>query len=124
MSVCRRPAAAVAILGLMGAATPALAFEANFTWCSGSPVFTLKDVPKGTAKIQLRMRDLQAPSFRHGGGEVAYTGKATIPCGALDSGYVGPSPPSGSHTYVWTIRALGPDGKTLAETSAQRRFPE
>ncbi|MFT0860317.1 phospholipid-binding protein [Ancylobacter sp. G4_0304] len=109
---------------LLAVASPAFAFQASFKWCSGSPDFVLKDVPKGTAKIRLKMTDLNVPSFRHGGGEVAWSGKGTIACGALNSTWVGPSPPSGSHTYRWSILAIGADGKTLGEATAQRRFPE
>lgn len=98
--------------------------DAGFRWCSGSPEFKLSDVPAGTAKIKLRMQDLDVPGFRHGGGEVAYTGKP-IPCGALMAqNYRGPSPPSGQHTYRWTIEAIGADGKVLAGTTAERKFPE
>jgi phosphatidylethanolamine-binding protein (PEBP) family uncharacterized protein len=110
---------------LVGAAQQAFAMSASFTWCSGSPEFQLRDVPRGTAKLDLRMTDLMAPSFQHGGGVVAYTGQAGIPCGAINGGYVGPSPPKGQvHTYRWTIQALDASGKVLGRTAAERKFPE
>lgn len=96
----------------------------SFRWCSGSPDFALTGVPKGTARIKLQMIDQDAQSYQHGGGEVAYSGQRTIPCGALNATYRGPSPPSGSHLYIWTVQAIGPDGSTLAQATAQRRFPE
>jgi hypothetical protein len=41
------------------------------------------------------MTDLNVPSFHHGGGTVAYSGQAAVPCGAFSSGFTGPSPPPG-----------------------------
>ncbi len=111
--------------GVLFASAPAHALEASFRWCSGSPEFKLQGVPKGTAKLTFRMLDLNAPGFRHGGGEVAYTGKNVVPCGALrGNNYRGPSPPSGAHTYRWTITAIDASGKVLAETKVERQFPE
>jgi phosphatidylethanolamine-binding protein (PEBP) family uncharacterized protein len=86
-----------------------LAFSASFAWCSGSPSFTLTDVPPGTARLQFAMTDLNVPSFHHGGGTVAYSGQTAVPCGAFSSGFTGPSPPPGQvHTYQFSIKALGP----------------
>jgi phosphatidylethanolamine-binding protein (PEBP) family uncharacterized protein len=108
-----------------GAAT-AQNFSASFRWCpQASPAFQLRGVPKGTAKINLTMMDLDVPSFQHGGGDVAYSGGSSIPCGALSKAtYSGPNPPSGAHTYRWTIKALNASGGVLAQTTAQRKFPE
>jgi hypothetical protein len=104
--------------------SPASAFNASFRWCSGSPEFRLNSVPKGTTSIQLNMMDLQVPSYQHGGGEYKYSGKPIIPCGALNATYLSPSPPSGAHTYRWTIKAIGSDGKVLGQTTVERKFPE
>lgn len=110
---------------LFGISQQALAMSASFRWCAGSPEFQLRDVPRGTAKLNLHMTDLMVPSFRHGGGSVTYSGQATIPCGALGGGYVGPSPPKGEvHSYRWTIEALDASGKALGRTTAERKFPE
>lgn len=100
------------------------AFRIAFKWCSGSPQFTLSGVPKGTAKLNFRMVDFQAPAYPHGGGEIAYSNQKTIACGAMNSTYTGPSPPRGPHTYEWTVKAIGTDGGTLGEAKAQRKFPE
>jgi phosphatidylethanolamine-binding protein (PEBP) family uncharacterized protein len=103
----------------------ALAFSASFAWCSGSPSFTLTDVPPGTARLQFAMTDLNVPSFHHGGGTVAYSGQTAVPCGAFSSGFTGPSPPPGQvHTYQFSIKALGPNGAVLATTTTRRKFPE
>ena len=103
----------------------AFALSASFRWCGGSPEFQLGDVPKGTVKLDLRMMDLMAMGYRHGGGVVAYTGQKTIACGALNGGYRGPSPPKPQiHVYRWTIKAIDASGKVLAEATSERKFPE
>ena len=83
------------------------------------------NVPPGTARLQFAMTDLNVPSFRHGGGTVAYRGQPAVPCGVFSSGFTGPSPPPGQvHTYQFRIKALGPNGAVLATTTARRKFPE
>lgn len=86
-----------------------------------SPAFTLADVPEGTATLDFRMVDLDAPNYNHGGGTIAYAGSAEIPAGAFT--YRGPNPPSGSHRYRWTVEALDASGATLARGMATESFP-
>jgi len=120
-------AAALSVVGfaLLLTTSGAFAFSASFAWCSGSPSFALTDVPQGTARLQFAMTDLNVPSFHHGGGTVAYSGQAAVPCGAFSSGFTGPSPPAGQvHTYQFTVKALGPSGAVLATTTTRRKFPE
>ncbi len=106
------------------AASPAMAFGASFRWCSGSPAFTLTAVPKGTASLRFNMVDQQVPSYRHGGGTVAYSGQKSVPCGALGN-YVGPSPPPPQvHTYEFTIDALDASGSVIGTAKTRRKFPE
>jgi phosphatidylethanolamine-binding protein (PEBP) family uncharacterized protein len=115
----------IASLALFLTTSGALAFSVSFAWCSGSPNFTLTDVPPGTTKLQFAMTDLNVPSFHHGDGTVAYSGQTAVPCGAFSSGFTGPSPPPGQvHTYQFSIKALGPNGAVLATTTTQRKFPE
>jgi phosphatidylethanolamine-binding protein (PEBP) family uncharacterized protein len=103
----------------------AFAFSASFTWCSGSPRFTVADVPQGTAKLDFQMTDLNKRSFHHGGGTVEYRGQAEVACGAFAKNFVGPSPPPGEvHTYEFTVKALGANGAPLATTTARRKYPE
>ena len=114
-----------AALALGLSATGAFAFSATFAWCKGSPNFTLSGVPAGTVNLQFAMMDLNKPAFHHGGGTVGYRGQSEVPCGALASGFIGPSPPPGEvHTYEFTVKALGPNGAVLATTTARRKFPE
>ena len=105
-------------------------FSASFKWCSKapqsttSPVFTLSSVPRGTTKISLQMHDHQA-AYNHGGGEVAYRGGNVIPCGAIESGWVGPFPPEGQvHTYEFVVKALDGVNNVLGEAHALRNFPD
>ena len=105
--------------------TPAFALSASFRWCSGSPQFAVSAVPKGTTKLDLQMTDLDVPSYRHGGGIVAFAGQKTIECGALNDTYRPATPPNGqTHTYEWTVKALDGSGAVLGQTTAKRRFPE
>ena len=114
---------AAAVLFAMGTAHAA-AFSMSFQWCgSGSPAFSLRDVPRGTTTLQFHMVDLQVPSFPHGGGTVAYKGQATVACGALTN-YTPPSPLSGSHSYQITVTAFGPGNAKLGSTTFTRKFPE
>ena len=122
----RRSIAVLSIFLIASAHSASAAeFTASFKWClASSPVFTLSGVPKGTKTISLYMNDHNA-SFQHGGGDVSYTGKNTIPCGAIASGWIGPSPPGSEvHTYEFSIKAIDAGGNTLASTNAVRNYPE
>lgn len=106
----------------------AAAFSASFSW-SGippcgrtSPSFTIRDAPKETESLRFMMWDKDAPGFRHGGSTVSYDGGGHVPEGAV--AYIGPCPPDGKvHRYVWRIEALDKDGKVIARTAAEGRFP-
>lgn len=86
-----------------------------------SPPMKFSGVPAGTAKLDIRMTDRNAVGFNHGGGKVAYSGNNALPYGAFK--YKGPCPPSGSHTYVFTVKALDAKGKTLETAKASKSFP-
>ena len=86
-----------------------------------NPIFSMKAVPEGTARIDFSLTDLDAPNYRHGGGRVAYSGQQTIQPGAFK--YDSPCPPSGQHRYQWTARARDKDGKTLAKAEAMKKYP-
>jgi phosphatidylethanolamine-binding protein (PEBP) family uncharacterized protein len=123
----RAAAAAAAMLASGLSANGASAMALSFSWTgvsacgSNPPAFELSDVPEGTARLAFRMVDLKVPSFPHGGGTVAYQGNGTIPAGSFS--YKGPCPPSGQHTYRWTVQALDAGGKVLATATASRPFP-
>ncbi len=103
------------------------ALNVAFTWCSGSPTFSVGNVPAATKTLNFRMIDQQAQGYPHGGGSVAFTGKgsAQIPCGSLNGTYQGPSPPPPQmHEYEWTVTALDAGGTAIAIGRAKRKFPE
>ena len=86
-----------------------------------NPIFTLTNVPEGTKTLTFRMRDKQS-TYNHGGGKVEYTGQTTIEPGAFK--YDSPCPPSGKHTYVWTVTAKNEKKKKIGKAKAQRKYPE
>ena len=88
-----------------------------------NPIFTLSDVPEGTKELRFRMKDKNVPSYNHGGGKIKnYNGETTINPGAFK--YKSPCPPSGAHTYEWTITAIGDKKKKLGKAKATRKYPE
>ena len=122
--------AAMAVLVLLGGGLSHAQskFAVDFTWegtasCFDpkSPPFSLNGVPAGTKVLRFAMKDLDAPSFPHGGGSVPYSGQNRIERGAF--AYKGPCPPEGQHSYQWTVEAQDGTGKTLATATATKRFP-
>jgi hypothetical protein len=104
------------------------AFGVDFSWegtasCFDpkSPPFSLTGVPAGTKRLRFAMKDLDAPRFPHGGGTVAFTGQSQVARGAFS--YEGPCPPSGQHTYQWTVEAQDETGRTLATSTISKTFP-
>lgn len=105
------------------AADMSVAFEWGPTkkcFDSKSPPIKLSNVPQGTAKLLIKMIDQNASSFDHGGGSVAFKGQAQLPYGAFK--YKGPCPPSGTHFYKITVKAVDASGKTLSSGSATQPF--
>ncbi len=88
----------------------------------GNPAFVLKGLPEGTTSVQFRLKDLDVPSYNHGGSKrISMSADGTVPAGSFT--YKSPCPPSGVHTYEWTVTARK-GGKVLARATAQRRYPE
>lgn len=86
-----------------------------------NPVFTLSNVPEGTTRIRFNMKDRDAMGFRHGGGDVDYSGQEVIEPGAFK--YNGPCPPRGKHTYEWTGTALDSKGQKLGTAKVRKKYP-
>jgi len=88
-----------------------------------NPIFNLVNVPEGTKELRFRMKDKDVPQYNHGGGKIKnYGGETVIQPGAFK--YKSPCPPSGSHTYEWTITAIGDKKKKLGKAKATREYPE
>ena len=82
-----------------------------------SPEIRLFNVPEGTTKLKVNMKDKQS-KYRHGGGTVKFDGESTIPAGALKS-WKGPCPPrSETHIYVFTVKTKG--GKKAKASHKQK----
>ena len=86
-----------------------------------SPPMQIAGVPAGTSNLDIRMTDRNS-DYVHGGGKISFKGQNALPYGAFS--YKGPCPPNGPHTYVFTVKALDAQGKTLATAKATRKFPE
>src|SRR5260221_11189663 len=118
----------VAVFGQSPAPSPNPGgMSVDFSWvgtgaCSArSPAFVVRGAPPGATVLDFQMMDLNVPSYRHGGGRVAFTGNGNIPQGAFS--YVGPCPPGETHSYQWTVTALNASGAVLGTATAMRPFP-
>src|SRR5215813_7948918 len=85
--------------------------------CQGiSPEIRLNNVPAGVASYEVKLTDLDVPTFHHwsqtlpAGGPVIHEGAG--------SGYFGPCPPSGTHRYEITVVAR--DGQSRAVASGEK----
>ncbi len=91
---------------------------------SPSPQLNIGDIPDGTVKFKVKMRDLDRKQHNHGGGTVDNDGTGIIPVGALKQ-YNGPRPPRKEvHTYVFTVSAIDANGDVIGEGTASRKYPE
>lgn len=88
----------------------------------GNPEFVLSQVPDGTATVEFRLKDLDVPSYDHGGATLRMTGSGTVPFGTFT--YKSPCPPGGVHTYEWTATARDGAGQVLATARARRSYPD
>ncbi|HEY7609297.1 MAG TPA: YbhB/YbcL family Raf kinase inhibitor-like protein [Alphaproteobacteria bacterium] len=121
-------AAAIAVLlSAPGATWAQSPLTVDFSWAgtpacgTKPPAFKLTGIPAGTKKLRFAMKDLDVPSFNHGGGTVDYAGSGNIAAGAFL--YTGPCPPGGVHRYQWTVQALDAAGRVIAAGQATKPFP-
>jgi len=85
--------------------------------CQGiSPEIRLSDVPAGVASYEVKLTDLDVPTFHHWSQTLPAEGPV-IHEGA-GSGYFGPCPPSGTHRYEITVVAR--DGQSRAVASGEK----
>ncbi len=85
--------------------------------CGGlSPAIKILNVPPGTERIKVEMKDLDVPNFPHWNNTFKYEGDLPEGKGVK---YYGPCPPSGKHTYRVTVTALDAKGKVLASVKKE-----
>jgi phosphatidylethanolamine-binding protein (PEBP) family uncharacterized protein len=126
--------ALLTILLLMGCAGAEVAPDAAelgvaFSWagvkkCSKiSPELQVVGIPDGAVTLAVTLKDLDVPRWNHGGGRVPHDGSGIVPAGALTNGYNGPCPPSGSHRYQFTVRALNREGVVVGMGKSMATYP-
>lgn len=126
--------AALLVFLIAGCATIKISPDAvdigvEFTWqntkaCSiKSPEIIVTNVPPETKIFKVALTDIDVPSWNHGGGKIDNDGTGVIPAGSLKSGYNGPCPPSGSHRYEFSVKAVDADGVVIGIGKAERKFP-
>lgn len=128
-----RLAFATALLLALPAVASAVEFTATFRWgniplCTTgwpgkvpSPEFVLNGLPGGVTTVEFRLKDLDVPTFKHGGGKLKISGNGKVPAGAFK--YLSPCPPSGQHTYEWSVTARK-GNQIVARTVTRRKYPE
>jgi len=85
--------------------------------CQGiSPEIRLSNVPAGVASYEVKLTDLDVPTFHHWSQTLPAEGPV-IHEGA-GAGYFGPCPPSGTHRYEITVVAH--DGRNRAVASGDK----
>ncbi len=100
-----------------------------FSWegiekCSGySPEIKVSGIPAGTKFFEVKLKDLDAPQWDHGGGKAENNGSGIILAGALKNRYNGPCPPRGSHRYQFTVNAVNGEGIIIGIGKAVKEFP-
>jgi phosphatidylethanolamine-binding protein (PEBP) family uncharacterized protein len=86
--------------------------------CQGvSPEIRLRNVPPGTASYDVKMTDLDVPSFQHWSQTIPASGPVISEDGgrAVDGvRYYGPCPPRGTHRYQIEVVARDAKQKPLA----------
>lgn len=88
-----------------------------------SPPLVIKNLPADAKVIEVRMVDLNMPSFNHGGGDFQFAGSDVVAEGALKY-FNGPCPPS-QHSYKFTVKALNSDkSKIVGIGEVVKKYPE
>ena len=129
----------VAILALCVAGSSAWAqsnLQVEFRWriehhCSAtSPIIKVKNIPAGTAALEVVMVDLDSKNPAHGSGggtvlsDAGFPAEFIIPAGALDK-YIGPCPDNFTtlgHEYEFTVKAVNADKPVLLKGSQKAPF--
>jgi hypothetical protein len=84
-----------------------LAFDQKHKCQGVSPEIRLANVPTGITSYEVRMTDLDVPSFHHWAQTIPAAGPVVRE--GAGSGYFGPCPPSGTHRYQ--VEVIARDGQ-------------
>ncbi|MDB5377274.1 MAG: hypothetical protein JWR00_1720 [Rubritepida sp.] len=108
-------------------ANPA-AIDVAFQWtaadrCSPrSPALTIRNLPPGTARVAIRLTDLNMPTFSQSG-DVFVPPTGQVAPGTLPN-YTGPCPPAGErHSFRFTVEAVDASDRIIGTGQATRMFP-
>jgi phosphatidylethanolamine-binding protein (PEBP) family uncharacterized protein len=97
-------------------------FDPSHKCSSTSPEIRVSNIPPGTKKFSVTLVDHDVPTWNHGGGTVANDGSGVIPEGAL-KGYNGPCPPTGSHRYEFSVKAIDAQGVVIGMGEKAQQYP-
>lgn len=87
-----------------------------------NPTFTLQNVPNGTTRLFFKLIDEHVPKYKHGGGQVIYSGETVIQPGHFS--YKSPCPPDGAHKYTWHAYAINAKNQVIGHTTSSKLYPE
>lgn len=89
-----------------------------------SPEIQVARIPDGTVTLQALLKDINVPTYNHGGGSVKNDASGIIPPGALTIGYNGPCPPARErHKYEFSVLAKDAQGNIIGFGKSRQLFP-
>jgi phosphatidylethanolamine-binding protein (PEBP) family uncharacterized protein len=104
--------------------------KVSFSWdgikaCThDSPEIRVSRIPDGTVTLQALLKDINVPTYNHGGGSVKNDGSGIIPPSALTIGYNGPCPPVRErHKYEFSVMAKDAQGNIIGFGKSRQLFP-
>jgi phosphatidylethanolamine-binding protein (PEBP) family uncharacterized protein len=107
----------------------AVKMKVDFSWkgikaCTHeSPEIRVSDIPDGTDELRVKLKDITAPAWNHGGGRIKHDGSGVISADALNIGYNGPCPSGGRHKYEFSVMAVNAEGIIIGFGKARQSFP-
>lgn len=104
--------------------------EVVFSWegvepCTpDSPEIRVSDIPVGTRRLWVRLKNISEPAWNQGGGDIEHDGSGLIPAKALDIGYNGPCPPLGQRQkYEFWVMAVDAEGVIIGFGKTRQSYP-
>jgi phosphatidylethanolamine-binding protein (PEBP) family uncharacterized protein len=100
----------------------------TFQWAAAdrcsprSPALMIQNLPAGTARVAVRLTDLNMPMFNQGA-DIFVPPGGRVPPGTLPN-YIGPCPPAGErHSFRFIVEAKDAAGQVIAAGQATQLFP-